>query len=176
MVDAIAHSAISFKGTACAPKCLPTSLFYFNIVQFFTSRCRCSWTIFVNLSLNPNSNLVISQNEHFLSKQKFQYLGNPQWYWSLILKHHKPNLQWQLSDKNENELLPLSDSSHCYLCTGHFHFGLQWQKFEDSFKVKSTKRIYNKIYNFATDFLQKLFKTKDRCQHKVSTYCFNSIM
>ena len=126
MVDASAHSAISFKGTACAPKCLPTSLFYFNIVQFFTSRCRCSWTIFVNLSLNPNSNLVISQNEHFLSKQKFQYLGNSQWYWSLILKHHKPTLQCNCQTKTKMNCYPFLIALIAINClsklyTGHFH-------------------------------------------------------
>ena len=158
MIDASAHSAISLKVPPVRSSVYQPPLFYFNIVHFFTFRCRYSWTISINFLPTENSHLVISQNEQFLSKQKFQYLGNPQWYWSLILKHHKPNLQWQLSDKNENELLPLSDSSHCYLCTGHFHLGLQWHKFEDSFKVKSTTRIYNKIYNFCNWLPPKTFQ------------------
>ena len=78
----------------------------------------------------------------------------------------------QLSDKNENELLPLSDSSHCYLCTGHFHLGLQWHKFEDSFKVKSTKRIYNKTYIFCNWLPPKNFS---RLKIDVSTKSVHTV-
>ena len=144
LVDASAHSAISFKGTACAPKCLPTSLFYFNIVQFFTSRCRCSWTNFRKPFFKPKLKFSNFSKWTFSIKTKIPIFRKPPVLLIIDSETSQAYSSMQLSDKNENELLPLSDNSHSYLCTGHFHLGLQWHKFEDSFKVKSTKRIYNK--------------------------------
>ena len=50
----------------------------------------------------------------FLSKQKIPIFRKPPVMLIIDSETSQAYSSMQLSDKNENELLPLSDSSHCY--------------------------------------------------------------